>query len=108
MGRLKGAKGDVIRTLPILLALKEKFPDPKIYWVTKENSIEIIKNSPHIHKVLNFKEKIEENFDLLYNLDIEEEATLLASKIKADKALVIYSFLIEVKITNTGKKYQYF
>ena len=78
-----GAKGDVVRTLPILIALKEKYPDSEISWLTKKDSVEILKKSPYISKIYTIPEELNEEFDLLYNFDIEKEATDLAKKILA-------------------------
>lgn len=86
-----GAKGDVVRTLPLLLAIKEKYPDSEITWITKSSSTEILKTSPHINKVLAIPAQINEKFDILYNFDIEEEATRLAKEIKADKKYGFFS-----------------
>jgi ADP-heptose:LPS heptosyltransferase len=83
-----GAKGDVVRTLPLLLAIKEKFPESIITWITKSQCKEILETSPHIDNILtipaNF-ETLTKEFDILYNFDIEEDATNLANKIKANK-----------------------
>ncbi len=88
-----GAKGDVVRTLPILIGIKEKYPDSEITWITKKSSEEIIKTSPHINQILTIPINTEElsEFDLLYNFDIDEEATKLAEKIKAKTKLGFYS-----------------
>jgi len=80
-----GALGDVVRTLPILPAFKEKYPDSEIYWVTKQNALQIIKGNPYVARALSLPYNSEENFDLLYNFDIEKEATMLAQNIKANK-----------------------
>ncbi len=85
-----GAKGDVIRTLPILLALKEKFPDSEITWITKPESKEILTDVEEIDKILTTPCFPEEKFDILYNFDIEDEATELASNIEADKKYGFY------------------
>jgi len=87
-----GAKGDVIRTLPILVALKEKYPASEIWWITKPQSKEILETIPNITKVLT--NSINESlgkFDILYNFDIEQEATKLAREINADKKYGFYS-----------------
>ena len=86
-----GALGDVVRTLPILPALKDKFPDSEVYWLTKENALEIFEENPYVKKVLTTKEKLAEKFDILYNFDIEEEALTFANEIKADKKYGFYS-----------------
>ena len=85
-----GAKGDVIRTMPILLAIKEKYPDSEIHWVTKPQSIEILKTSPYIDKLLSTPCNPEEKFDILYNFDVEEEATTLANNVNANKKYGFY------------------
>lgn len=85
-----GALGDVIRTLPILEAIKQKYPDSEISWITKKPSLQVLENNPLISKVLSIPVELDEKFDILYNFDIEEDACSLASKIKADKKLGFY------------------
>lgn len=87
-----GAKGDVIRTLPILSALKEKYPESEITWVVKKENSELLKHHPLITKISFIPLSTEETFDLLYNFDIDKEATTLASKINAVKK---YGFCCE-------------
>src|SRR3989344_5416376 len=81
-----GALGDVVRTLPILPALKEKFPQAEIHWVTKKNALELFYNNKYVGKVFALEEKnlLEEEYDKVYNFEIEEEATDLAMKIQAN------------------------
>ena len=80
-----GAKGDVVRTLPILPAIKEKYPDSEIYWVTKSNSLDFFEDNPYVKKAFSVPFSTNEKFDILYNFDVEEEAARLAREIKADK-----------------------
>lgn len=82
-----GALGDVVRTLPLIPAIKEKYPNSEITWVTKQNAKDILKNNPQISKVLTIPTKLEEEFDILYNFDIEKEATDLAKESSAKKKL---------------------
>ena len=82
-----GALGDVVRTLSILPAIKEKFPESNIFWITKTNALDLIKNNRKIDKTFDSKDEINENFDLLYNFDIDKEATDLAKKLNASKKL---------------------
>ena len=86
-----GAKGDVVRTLPVLLGIKQKYPDSEITWITKQSSQEIVENSPHVHKIFTLPDEPVEKFNILYNFDIDEQATQLAEKIQADKKLGFYS-----------------
>ncbi|MEI6059027.1 MAG: hypothetical protein WCP89_04630, partial [archaeon] len=85
-----GALGDVVRTLPILLGLKEKFPESNITWITKENAKDIVSSSKHVDSVLTPPSKVKENFDILYNFDVDDEATKLASEIEAKKKYGFY------------------
>jgi ADP-heptose:LPS heptosyltransferase len=86
-----GAKGDVVRTMSVLPAIKKKFPSSIITWVTKSDSKEILQNNPYIKKVLGIKElKKFDDYGVLYCLDLEEEASSLALKIKAEKKLGFY------------------
>lgn len=94
-----GAKGDVVRALPILIGIKEKYSNSEITWITKLSSKEILETSSYINKILTLPLNTNEinnffensNFDILYNFDIEEEATKLAVEIKADKKYGFYS-----------------
>lgn len=86
-----GALGDVVRTLSILPAIKEKYPSSKISWITKSNAIELFNGNPYISKAISFSNQINEKFDILYNFDIDKEATSLAIRIPAEKKLGFYS-----------------
>lgn len=80
-----GALGDVVRTLPIVEVLKKKYPHSELYWVTKENAIDLFEGNFFIDKVFSIPFNSEEKFDALYNFDIDKEAISLASRIKAEK-----------------------
>ena len=88
-----GALGDVVRTLPILPAIKEKYPQSEIYWITKENALQLFEGNPYVKKIYSLPYNVnkDEKFDILYNFDIEDEATKLALEIKADKKLGFYA-----------------
>ncbi|MFA5992263.1 MAG: glycosyltransferase family 9 protein [Candidatus Pacearchaeota archaeon] len=87
-----GALGDVVRTTPILLGIKEKYPDAEITWITKPESLEILEDNPHIQQILTIPvEGIYETFDMLYNFDLEEEALALASIIQAREKFGYYN-----------------
>lgn len=85
-----GARGDVLRTLPIVRAIKEKYPLSQITFITKKESAELIEGVSFIDRVDNIHE-INEEFDILYNFDMEEEATNLAMKTKAKKKYGFYN-----------------
>ncbi len=84
-----GAIGDVIRTTPILPALRKKYSeDALIYWMTNPESAEVLENNPLIDKVLIYNtENIlriqQEKFDVLFALEITTPSTLLANLVNA-------------------------
>lgn len=86
-----GALGDVVRTTPILEAIKEKYPESEITWITKPASREILEGNPKIDKILETPCKIEEEFDILYSVDIDETATQLANEINAKEKIGYYN-----------------
>jgi len=88
-----GALGDVVRTLSILPAIKEKYPESEIHWITKKNAIQLFEDNPNIKKSYSLPYKINpiEKFDVLYNFDVEDEATKLAQDIQADKKFGFYA-----------------
>lgn len=86
-----GALGDVVRTLPILEAVREKYPNSEITWITKKDAVEIFEGNPFLKNVLAIPVREMERFDILYNFDIEFEATKLAKEIHAKEKFGFYS-----------------
>jgi|SRR3989344_294530 len=78
-----GAKGDVIRTLPVIKEIKNKYPGSTLTLITKENIKDLLTNLDFINKIQTIPLTANEKFDILYNLDIEDEATSLVEKINA-------------------------
>lgn len=78
-----GAKGDVVRTLSLLPAIRRRFPNSEITWVTKPGISELLSKQKGIDKVLAIPCEPEGQFDVAYNLDIEREATELLEKANA-------------------------
>lgn len=85
-----GALGDVIRTTPILSALKEKYPNSQVDWITKKDSKEILGGNVNINKIFTLPYEENNNYDILYNFDIEDDATKLALKVNAKKKYGFY------------------
>lgn len=82
------AIGDVIRTTPLVEALKKKYAGCHITWLVKDISRPLIENHPNIDRLLtyNFESVLRleaEEFDLLLNLDKAPVTAALANKIKA-------------------------
>lgn len=79
-----GAMGDVLRTTPILEALKRKYKGCKITWIVDEESKELLENNPYLDVILSYgaealtRLKVE-HFDLVINLDSLPRSASLAS-----------------------------
>jgi heptosyltransferase-2 len=100
-----GAKGDVIRTLPLLVGIRKKYPESEITWITKENVKDLLLNVKEINKVITNYENYNDFFDILYNFDIDDEATMLAMKIKATEKKGFYSEDGYAMAFNVGAEY---
>lgn len=87
-----GAQGDVLRTTSILPLLAKKYKDPYITWVTEGISVDLLKNNPYIHSILEygiqaFVHLQVEKFHLAINLDVTKEASALCTIVKAEEKL---------------------
>jgi ADP-heptose:LPS heptosyltransferase len=100
-----GAKGDVVRTLPLARAIKEKYPECELYWLTNPNSVKILEYSKDIDKILVSPCNPGEDFDIVYNFDIDNEATDLMMKINAPKKLGFFNENGYPKAFNLGGEY---
>ncbi len=86
------ATGDVLRTTSILHAVKDKFPQSHITWLTKRVSKDIFKNNDMVDSLIFFEDPdlnsrlLIETFDLLLHPDTSPASAALAatanSKIK--------------------------
>jgi len=82
--------GDVLRTTPILYALKEKYPNSKITWVTDEAPYPLLKGNEFLDRILIWDEFVgfqllEEKFDIVINLEKIAGICALTNKIDAWK-----------------------
>lgn len=85
-----GADGDVIRTLPIAKAIKDKYPEAELHWLTRGDISSILENVPYIDKVHALPFNLNQKFNILYNFDIERAALVLAKNVLADKKYGFY------------------
>jgi len=82
--------GDVLRTTPILHALKEKYPNAKITRVTDEAPYPLLKGNEFIDRILIWDEfmgfqLLEEKFDIVINLEKIAGICALTNRIDAWK-----------------------
>ncbi len=90
-----GSMGDVLRTTPLLQALKQKYPNSHITWLTKKESLPLLKNNFQIDKLLSLSNQTifrlqEQKFDILLSLEIDCPGTAIANKIQAEKKFGYY------------------
>jgi ADP-heptose:LPS heptosyltransferase len=82
------ARGDVLRTTPLLRAFRREVPASHITWVVDEASFELLRGNPLIDRLLVFRWEdllplMVERFDLVLSLDKEPRATALAMRVEA-------------------------
>ncbi len=83
-----GADGDVLRTLPLAKALHDNFKGAEMAWITKGDIATLLEGLPYIKRVIQLEDVAEledEEFDVLYNFDVDEEALELAEALQAQK-----------------------
>ncbi len=83
------ATGDVLRTTSLLPAIREKYPDAHISWITRKNASGIFANNPDVNRVIAFEDTdsvltaLAESFDILYHPDASKASGRLAAAVKA-------------------------
>jgi|Deesub1362A_J573_1020465.scaffolds.fasta_scaffold06374_4 heptosyltransferase-2 len=87
-----GAPGDVLRTTPILRAIKHEIPDAHITWLTDNASIPLLEANPFIDRIWDCSfETISrlqtEEFDLVLSLDNSGDCASLATLAKGKEKL---------------------
>ncbi len=79
-----GELGDVIRTTPVLLPIKKKYPNSAIYWLTK--------NAEFLPKSVDYRMQFNQNnleilkalaFDVVYNFDKDPESCAVMNQLTA-------------------------
>lgn len=83
-----GADGDVLRTLPLAEALKTRY-NAHITWITRGDIVDLL-HVKYIDTLKRLPYTDTTQYDALYNFDIDEEATTLASAIPAKKKYGFY------------------
>jgi heptosyltransferase-2 len=80
-----GADGDVIRTLPLLKGIRQKYPGCHITWITKGDVATLLSLVKEIDSVVRTPYHGRTAFDVVYNFDVEQEALDLADTLEASQ-----------------------
>lgn len=83
------AMGDVLRTTCVLEGLEEKYRDPHITWITREESIPLLQHNPFIDRIVAYGTEalavlLTERFDLVFNPDASPASAALATLARAE------------------------
>ncbi|NMB80303.1 MAG: glycosyltransferase family 9 protein [Ignavibacteria bacterium] len=86
------AMGDVLMTTAQLPAIKRKYPDSTIYWITLKNAVELLYNNPYIDRVFPFDFESElilsqMSFDVIMNVDKSSRSGALTMKLNSKEKL---------------------
>ncbi len=86
------AMGDVVMTTAQLPAIKRKFPQSTIYWITLKVASGILKNNPYIDKVFEYNAESlsilrEMKFDYVMNVDKSQRSGAILMSVDADHKL---------------------
>ena len=86
------AMGDVLMTTAQLPAIKRKFPESTIYWVTLKNAAPLLSNNPVVDHVYNFDaESIlilqQMKFDFVMNVDKSQQSCALLNRLDSKNKL---------------------
>lgn len=87
-----GARGDVLRTTPLLAGLRKRYPQSHITWLTAPEAVALLPGLPSLQRALAYgpeslTEVMARSFDLVICLDKEARATALTRLVKAARYL---------------------
>ena len=82
------AMGDVLRTTALLPAIRRKYPDARITWLTRPRSAELLEGNPEIDRILTLGVSADIllrtlSFDIVLNADKSMVAGALAMQVQA-------------------------
>lgn len=124
--------GDIVLTTPVIKSLKQKFPDSEIFFLTKSQYQDLLKNDPRIFSLIEFdplekhkgipgflkllKDLRSYNFDLMIDLHANLRSFLLCHLLKANikikynkrwlaRFLLVHLKFIKIKPIHTVDSY---
>lgn len=104
------AIGDVLRTISLLPAIKDKWKNSEVTFFTKEEAKPLFLGNPYIDKLIFYNKKSletleEETFDLVINLEEDFEACALVAKVGKKELRGLYLKDGKIVPTKTAKEW---
>lgn len=86
------AMGDVLMTTAQLPAIRRKFPESTVYWLTLKNAASLLSNNPYLDRVLVYDAETisilnEIEFDYVMNVDKSQRSCSLLNSINSEHKL---------------------
>ena len=66
-----GALGDLVHTTIIPQAIKAKYPDCEIHYCSEARYVQVLKNNPHIDKIIEFDQKRRKEFSYMLEVALQ-------------------------------------
>lgn len=85
-----GADGDVLRTIPLAVALKKQYPESVITWITKGDVASLLETVSALDHVIRIPYHGRDTFDRLYNFDVDNEALMLMARLESSQKYGFY------------------
>jgi len=84
--------GDVLMTTAMLPAIKRKYPESTIHWITKKNAMPVLENNPYLYKVWEWNDEnrmilAKMVFDEILNADKNQNSAAFTMFLKANEKL---------------------
>jgi len=84
--------GDVLMTTAVLPAIKRKYPESTIHWITKKNAVPVLENNPYLYRVWEWNDENrmilgEMIFDEILNADKNQNSAAFTMSLKTDEKL---------------------
>ena len=83
-----GAAGDVLRTTCLLPAVRARYPNAQITWVTERSSAPLLDGNPYVDRIVVRDHAVErlmiEAFDVVFGLDADETGAAIATLARAN------------------------
>ena len=90
--------GDLLFSLPVLKATKQKYPDIKMYCVAKKNLVGLLESTKLIYKIFTKEESISKQIDLIASIRKEKIDTALLFSESPQSLLLAYFSRIKNRI----------